>query len=268
MAINFDELVAELRTIAPRELEEEWDNGGFQIKMANETVSKVMVALEITGQVIKEAVETGVDFIVTHHPLLFNKIDVVDGTTLTGSYVIKLVRHGISVYSAHTSFDTVFGGNNDYMAELLDLQKVRKLKLWTPFGDQELSGRVGVFREPMTLQEAARFVEQVLKLTGQVKVVGNPSQKIKSVGISTGAGGSMIQAAIKNGCDLFITGDIRHHEAQMAKEMGLCLIDAGHYGTERIFVENFARKLRKATDGKVDIAESNIVVDPFDSMVY
>jgi GTP cyclohydrolase I len=268
MTISFNELLNELRTIAPRELEEQWDNGGLQIDMGNESVNKILVCLEITGEVIDEAVRLGVDYIVTHHPLLFNKLDVIDGRTVTGSYVIKLIRHGITVYSAHTSFDYVFGGNNDYLADLLDLQKVRKLKIWTPFGDRELAGRIGTFREPCTLKEAADRVEQVLRLKDHVKTVGDPDRLITMVGLCTGAGGDSIEAAIRNGCDLFITGDVRHHEAQMAKEMGLSLIDAGHYGTESIFAENFAEKLRKSTEGKVEIIESNIVVNPFESVVY
>ena len=268
MAIHFDELLEELRTIAPRELEEDWDNGGLQINMGKEHINKILICLEITRDVIKEAVDLGVDYIVTHHPLLFNKIDVVDANTITGNYTIKLIKHGITVYSAHTAFDFVFGGNNDYMADLLNLHKVRKLKIWTPFGDKELSGRVGILQEPITLQEAAALVEDALKLTEPARMVGNPNQKIKIVGLCTGSGGSSIDAAIRNECELFITGDIRHHEAQTAKEMGLCLIDAGHYGTERIFTENFSNKLRKAIGNKAEIIESNIIVNPFDSMVY
>lgn len=268
MAIHFKELVTELRAIAPRELEEDWDNGGLQINMGKEEVNKVLISLEITGDVIQEAVNLGADFIVTHHPLIFNKIDVVDAETITGNYIIKLIQHGITVYSAHTAFDSVFGGNNDYLADLLDLQKVRKLKVWTPFGDKELIGRMGTFREACSLQEAGKLVEKVLNLTEHIKLVGNPNQIVKTVGLCTGTGGYSIDAVIRNGCDLFITGDVRHHEAQMAKEMGLCIIDAGHYGTEYIFVENFTNKLKKATQGKVEIIESKIVVNPFDSMVY
>lgn len=268
MAIGFAELLSELRTIAPRELEEEWDNGGLQINMGNETVNRILVCLEITGEVIDEAVKRKADYIVTHHPLLFHKLDVIDARTITGAYVIKLIRHGITVYSAHTSFDHVFGGNNDYLADLLELQMIRKLKVWTPFGDKELAGRIGTFREPTRLDAAALKVEELLKLRDHVRIVGDPTKMITTVGLCTGAGGDSIEAAIRNGCDLFITGDVRHHEAQMAKEMGLCIIDAGHYGTESIFSGNFAAKLRKATGDKVDVIESNILVNPFDHMVY
>ncbi|GAB1475252.1 Nif3-like dinuclear metal center hexameric protein [Bacillota bacterium] len=269
MGIPIEELLDQLRIIAPRELEEEWDNGGFQINMGNKQVKRILITLEITNAVIEEAVKLKADFIVTHHPLLMEKIDVVDADTLTGNYLIKLIKHGITVYAAHTSFDSVFGGNNDYLADLLDLQKVRKLKVWTPFGDKEMIGRVGSFRERLTLKEAASLVETALELTGPPKIVGNQNAVITRVAICTGAGGDSIDAAIRNGCNLFITGDVRHHQAQKAREMGLNIIDAGHYGTEYIFIKNFADKLRKAVNNTaVEILESEVVVNPFDSMVY
>jgi len=263
MAISCTDLLAGLRAIAPRELEEDWDNGGLQINMAKKSAEKVLVCLEITEKVIDEAVDLGADYIVTHHPLLFHKLDVIDGATVTGAYVIRLIRHGITVYSAHTSFDHVFGGNNDYLADLLHLKKVHRLKVWTPLGDKEYAGRVGTLLQPLSLREVGEKVEEVLGLSSKVRMVGDPERMIKTIGICTGAGGDSLDAAIRNGCDLFITGDVRHHEAQMAKETGLCIIDAGHYGTESIFARNFADKLRKATDGMVEIIESGVVVDPF-----
>lgn len=268
MAIAFEELLYALRTIAPRDLEEDWDNGGFQINMGNKTVHRILISLEITGEVIKEAVGLGVDFIVTHHPLFFHKLDVIDANTVIGHQAISLIKNGITVYSAHTSFDSAFGGNNDYLAELLDLQKVRKLKVWTPKGDQELIGRMGSFHDECTLAEAASLVEKVLDLKEKVRLVGNPTQSVKKVALCTGAGGDTIASLSLEDCDLYITGDVKHHQAQMAKEMGLAVIDAGHYGTESIFVKNFSNQLKKMTRGEVEILESNIIVNPFDSMVY
>ena len=268
MAIKIDELLDQLRIIAPRELEEEWDNGGFQINMGNKQVKRILVALEITNAVIEEAVKCKADFLITHHPLLMEKIDVVDARTLTGNYIIKLIRHGITVYSAHTSFDSAFGGNNDYLADLLDLQKVRRLKVWTPFGDKELIGRMGSFAKPLILKEAAALVESVLNLTEPPKIVGNPDASVLTVAICTGAGGDSLDAVIRNNCDLFITGDVRHHQAQKAREMGLNIIDAGHYGTEYIFIKNFVEKLKKAVSNQVEILESNVIVNPFDSVLY
>lgn len=267
MSMNFNELVAEIEEIAPRELEEDWDNSGMQINMGNKEVKRVLVTLEITKKVIEEAKNKNIDFIITHHPLMFHKIDVVDNNTITGNYIIDLIKLGISVYSAHTTFDDAFGGNNEYMAELIGLSRIRRLKDKRPLVKEYVIGRMGNFREPCTMENACKIVEEALGIPGELKAVGDPNKMIKTVGLCTGAGGEAMEAAIRNGCDLFITGDIRHHEAQVAREMGLCLIDAGHYGTERIFSENFAGKLRKNVSSKIEIFESEINVNPFKTMV-
>ncbi|MDO4552047.1 MAG: Nif3-like dinuclear metal center hexameric protein [Bacillota bacterium] len=264
MSMMLEELQSELRAIAPRELEEEWDNGGMQINMGKDTVNKVLVCLEITKEVVEEAKGLKADFILTHHPLLFKPIDVVDGTTTYGEYIIQLIKNDISVYSAHTSFDAAFGGNNDYLADRLGLNQVRRLKLQQPLGEVEVFGRIGVLQESISLQELGQRVEQTLKMKAPPRMVGNPEHSVRIVGLCSGGGAGSIFAAIRNGCDVFITGDIDHHQAQAAREMGICLIDAGHYATERIFAENFAKRLRKAVAGKVEVLESQINTDPFD----
>lgn len=268
MGINFNELVAEIEEIAPRELEESWDNSGMQINMGNKEVNKILVTLEITKKIIDEAKSKKVDFIITHHPLMFHKIDVIDYNTISGNYIIDLIKHGISVYSAHTTFDDAFGGNNEYMADIIGLTRVRRFKDKRPYKKENIIGRMGNFREPCTLEEACKIVEETLGISGEIRAVGDRTKIINTVGLCSGAGGATMEAAIRNGCDLFITGDIRHHEAQLARESGICLIDAGHYGTERIFAENFANRLKKNVGSKVDIIESQINVNPFKTIIY
>jgi len=272
MSMRMSDLIAEIELIAPRELEEEWDNSGMQINMGCQDVEKVLVALEITKAVIAEATMKEIDFIITHHPLLFNKIDVVDNNTITGNYVIDLIKAGISVYAAHTTFDDAFGGNNEYLADMLGLTRIRRIKnKRRPPGKGEdreyVVGRMGNFPEPMTMEAACRLVENVLGVKGELKTVGDPNKIINTVGLCTGAGGNSISAAVKNGCDLFITGDIKHHDALVAREKGICLIDAGHYATEKIFVSNFADKLRKNVGSKIQVIESEINTNPFNSMI-
>ena len=272
MSIKMSELIAEIEVIAPRELEEDWDNCGMQINMGNTEVNRILIALEITKGVIAEAMMKEIDFIITHHPLLFQKIDVVDNNNITGNYVIDLIRAGISVYSAHTTFDDAFGGNNEYLADILGLSRIRRIKnkRQAMKGDSRefVIGRMGNFSEPITMEAACRLVEKALGINkGELKTVGDPNKIISTVGLCTGAGGDTMNAAIKNGCDLFITGDIRHHEAQNAREKGICLIDAGHYGTEKIFSENFADKLRKNVGTKIQIIESEINTNPFKNVI-
>jgi dinuclear metal center YbgI/SA1388 family protein len=265
------ELISEIEVIAPRELEEEWDNCGMQINMGNQEVNRVLVALEITKGVIAEAMMKDVDFIITHHPLLFNKIDVVDNNSITGNYVIDLIKAGISVYSAHTTFDEAFGGNNEYLADLLGLSRIRRIKnkrtAMKGESKEYVIGRMGDFPEPITMEAACRLIEKRLNVKGELKTVGDSNKVIRTVGMCTGAGGDVMSAAIKNGCELFITGDVRHHEAQIAIEKGICVIDAGHYGTEKIFAENFADKLRKNVGSAIQIIESEINTNPFKNQI-
>ncbi|HVI41612.1 MAG TPA: Nif3-like dinuclear metal center hexameric protein [Anaerovoracaceae bacterium] len=267
MSMKMNELIAEIEIIAPREMEEEWDNCGMQINMGNQEINRVLIALEITKGVIAEAMMKDIDFVITHHPLLFHKIDVVDNNSITGNYIIDLIKAGISVYSAHTTFDDAFGGNNEYLADILGLSRIRRIKNKRPSMKEAtrefVVGRMGEFTEPITMEAACRLVEKALGIKGELKTVGDPHAIIRSVGLCTGAGGDTMPAAIKNGCDLFITGDVRHHEAQIGIEKGICIIDAGHYGTEKIFAENFADKLKKNVGSKIQIIESEINTNPF-----
>ena len=270
MSMKMSDLIAEIEVIAPRELEEDWDNCGMQINMGNQEVHRVLVSLEITKGVISEAVRKDIDFIITHHPLLFQKIDVVDNNTIMGNYMIDLIKAGISVYSAHTTFDEAFGGNNEYLADRLGLSRIRRIKnkRFVMKGDarEYVIGRMGNFSEPITMQEACKLVEDALDVKGELKTVGDPNKMIGTVGLCSGAGGDTMSTAIKNGCDLFITGDVRHHEAQIAREKGICLIDAGHFGTEKIFAENFADKLKKNVGSKIQVIESEIKTNPFNDI--
>jgi dinuclear metal center YbgI/SA1388 family protein len=263
MAISEKELVRIIETIAPRKLEEEWDSSGPQISMNKKAVERVLVAMEITKSVIEEAKGRAADYIVSHHPLIFKNIGVIDNNTITGNLIIDLIKSGISVYSAHTTFDSVFGGNNDYLAEIIGLLRVRKFRFSKNTGGQTNLGRVGELESAMSLREVCRMVKEKLDIDEEFRVVGDPDSKIHKVGVCAGAGGSLIETVVENGCSLFITGDLRYHEAQIAKESGLCLIDAGHYATERIFAENFAEKLRKAAGVDAEILTSQTDANPF-----
>ncbi|MGX8774127.1 MAG: Nif3-like dinuclear metal center hexameric protein [Bacillota bacterium] len=249
---DFIELMEE---IAPTEAFKEIDNSGPQIVCGSEDVRKVLVCLEINMDVLKEAEEKGADMILTHHPLIFTPEECIDYGDFPGRYIHECVRKGISVYSAHLSFDFADKGNNTYLAYLLGLTYVEP-------GSLEDEWR-GFFEKPMSFKEAVKRVEDALDLPANyVRCVDGGKEQIRTVGLCTGAGGSCIPNALKHGCDLFVTGDLKLHEAQYAKACGLSVIDAGHYGTEKIFVENMAHQIyAKAADKGLDIdvimAEAN-----------
>lgn len=250
-------IVEIMNKIAPEELAESWDNCGMQINCDKKQIDKILISLEITDAVIDEAIENKVDFIITHHPLLFDNIKEVDINNVTGNYIFRLINGGISVYSAHTSFDIATGGNNDYIFNLLELKKSKKVEN----KDGEIC-RWGELKKPLELEEVCKMIEDQLKLTEFVRVVGDLKRIIKTVGVCTGAGGEFLEEAKEKGCDLFITGDLKHHQALWAKEAGIAVIDAGHYGTEWIFTPNMANQLRELMP-ETEILESKVNTDPF-----
>lgn len=263
-----EKLLDILNEIAPLSTQESWDNSGIQIMMKS-SIRKILITLEITEAVIEEAKSEGADMIISHHPLIMSSFDPVKNLAIDdprGRNIISLISEGISVYSSHTPFDMADGGNNDYMARKLDLYDVNGFE--TECG-MNMIGRTGYFQEPVTPFELAEMISEVLDIEKtKIRITGQDDQLLSKAGICTGAGSDLMIDAFKNGCDVFITGDVKYHDAQNALAMGLCLIDAGHYGTEKTFADNFADILKAATeDEDIEIISSNVNTDPFNIFV-
>ena len=126
--MKLDALAAKIETIAPLTLQEPWDHSGWQLRLTDGEIHRVLIALEINEQVIEEAIAVRAAVILTHHPLLFTPIKEVDCNTVIGAHIIKLVQNRISVYATHTPFDKCSGGNNDYIGKLLQLQDVQPME--------------------------------------------------------------------------------------------------------------------------------------------
>ena len=253
--MDYSKIIKLIEEIAPNEEYRDIDNSGVQIYAGKEDISSVLVCLEINEAVIREAVTKGADMILTHHPLIFNPPKIIDFNDFPGRYIHQCIREGISVYSAHLSFDFAPMGNNMYMMQLLNL--------FIRDASSREDGYYGQLPEPMSFPEACEYIEDCLDLPGNyIRCVDGGRQQIVNIGLCTGAGGDYIYDAARRGCDLFITGDLKLHEAQYAKAMGMSVIDAGHYGTEKIFVENMAHQINaKATEQGLTInvimAEAN-----------
>jgi len=255
--MEIKKIIEAIEKIAPLELVPDWDNPGMQIDTGTKDVKKILVALEITTEIIKEAKEKEVELIVVHHPLLFNAIKKVDNNTVLGNQIIDLIKANISVYAAHMNFDLTDGGNIDYLVSKLNLKNIKKF-------DENHVGSFGELSETVSFDELCRYVKSSLDIS-TIKVTGNLSAIIKKVGICCGAGFSVetIEEAFRQGCDVFISGDVKHHEALYARERGICLIDAGHYGTEKFFVQNLTEKLNATIGKEVEIFASELDINPF-----
>ena len=266
MPIGTERIVTFIEEFAPPARQEPWDNTGWQINLCSGDISKVLVALEVTSEVIAEAKEVGAELILTHHPLLFSPVKVIDKNTVKGRYIAELIKCGISVYSAHTSFDSAQYGMNDTLAELMGLINVSP---YPPIGNgnawEQTSQimRVGELESPTKFGDIIKIAETAFDMQRRLKVVGDPDRLIKRVAVCGGGGGDFIESMLGSEIDLYITSDVKHHEAQFAREGGLALIDGGHNGTEKHFVQVVSERLIHEFGDDITIIETSHSADPF-----
>ena len=273
--VTVSDVKAIIEEIAPVSMQEDWDNSGLLIGFEGKTVEKILTCLELNEAVAEEAAAAEADMVVTHHPLIFGGIKTVKDSSAQGRIIMSLIKNGISVYSCHTPFDKVKGGNNDMIAELLELGSVKNLKGDDVESASKMSdrmeeadiGRIGKLKKPVSFMDFIAAAADKLNMSiRDFRIVGDLDSEITNIGICTGAGADLIEMAAASGCQLMITGDVKYHEAQAARELGICVLDAGHYGTERFFAANMKKKLDKELDGKAEVIASQMNIDPFVTM--
>ncbi len=209
-------------SIAPYNTKCDWDNCGLLIGDINKEVKKIGFALDMTSEVLSDAIDKGVDLIITHHPIIFRPMK----NFLKGNLAYDLAVSGISAISAHTCFDCAQGGVNDVLCELLGIKNA----VGVP--DEECPvpmARIGDI-EPMTSVEFSKKVADVL---GTACRVADCDNIIKKVAVCGGSGpDDFLFTSAQMGADVIITGEIKHHIFLAAKEIGVTAIQAGHYETE------------------------------------
>lgn len=241
------EMTEKLEELSPLCYAEEWDNVGLLAGRRDKEITSVMIALDATDEVIDEAVFKGVSMLLTHHPMIFGAMKRITDDDFTGRRLVKLLRQDICYYAMHTNFDVM--GMADAAADVIHLSDRAVLDVTYRDGTAEEGiGRVGRLPRSMSLEECARFVKDRFNLS-QVKVSGKRKTAVKRAAICPGSGKSTIQAAIRASADVLITGDIGHHEGIDATAQGLCIIDAGHYGLEKIFTPYMEEYLKRELPG-------------------
>lgn len=215
------QILAQLEQIAPPELKMSWDNVGLLCGDPQAEVTKILVSLDPFEGVADEAIETGAQLIVTHHPLIFRPCQAVTTQTSIGRTILKLSAHGISAINAHTNLDCAAGGVNDVLASILGLDRVEKL----PDG----LVRMGTVAE-QPLPDFLCHVKNKLHTPTLRYVDGG--KPVHRVAVGGGACGDFLTNAYDAGCDTFVTSDIKYNQFWDAHDLGLNLIDAGHFYTE------------------------------------
>lgn len=261
MAAKVKDLICFMEKIAPPMLAESWDNVGLMVGEKDKEVKRVLVALDAIDKVIDEAIEKDCQMIITHHPLIFRGTKSVTSETALGRRLLKLIQNNIAVYSAHTNLDIVKGGTNDTLAKLLELENIENL--CEPVFEDMALGKVGELKAEITFEELIKKTQEALKLKGLI-ACGDKERMVKKVAVGTGACSDIeyIQRAKALGCDVLITSDVGYHDAQNAVDYDICLIDASHYGTEVIIVNELIDRLSKMSDN------SGLELEFLESQVY
>ncbi len=220
----------------------EWDNVGLLVGDKEQEVHHLFIALDVTDDTLQQAIECGADMIITHHPLMFAPMKKIVADNFIGRRIMKMIKYDISYYAMHTNFDVK--GMADLNAQALKLVNADVLEVTCDCGDEkEGIGRVGMLSDEMTLKEFCGYVKECLGLEN-VRVYGDPDAVIHKAAVSSGSGKGMAKAALMSGADVLVTGDVDYHMGIDAVAQGLCIIDAGHYGTEMVFISHVNEELR------------------------
>lgn len=245
--MNCRELITFLETEVPLETAEGWDNPGFLVgdKDKDKEIRKVLVVLDITNEVVDYAIDQKADFILAHHPIIFSKINKCTSDDFLQKKLLKLIRHDICAYGMHTCYDVCRMGNQ--VADRLNLKEIQgPVEVSKSHNEKAFGKGIGVvakIEDEISVGEYAKKVKEAFSLEN-VMVFGNPDTKISKLAIVPGSGRSMISEAKSTGANVFLTGDIGHHEGLDAVDMGMCVIDAGHYGLEQVFIDDMKDLIR------------------------
>ena len=254
--ITVKDVYNQLNELADVKLAEKWDNVGLMLGDNNSNVNKVLVCLDVTTKVVKEAIDNNVDLIVSHHPLIFKPLKSLDFTDDFKSNIIRdLIINDISVISFHTNLDSAKLGLNNHLAKLLDLNNISVL--FEHNLDKEAGlGRIGQLSSPLSINEFVDYIKERFLLDNVSAVIGN-EKDISSVALLGGSGADFLYSLPD--VDIYLTGDVGYHAALDAMEMKKNIIDIGHF-TEHLVKDLLVDYLTKLG---VDVIKSSVEKSPF-----
>jgi dinuclear metal center YbgI/SA1388 family protein len=251
-----------LDLLAPPSLAEDWDNVGLQIGDPAHNVKRIWVALDPTYAVVDAACQHQVDLLITHHPLIFKPLQSLDISTPQGAVIDLALRHQMAIFTAHTNLDSATGGINDILGGHIGLSNLSPLMA----SDHETGiGRIGLLDTELTLNTLVSVVKVKLNLP-YLKVVGNPDMAVDTVAVCSGSGSSLLGDFLVSGAQVFISGDLRYHDAREIEAFDRGLIDIGHFASEYLFVEDLVERLKTLfveRDLNIEAQACRIERDPF-----
>lgn len=263
--MTLSNLLASFEKLWPKESAEDWDRPGLMVGNPSQEINKVLLAVDVTSEVIDQAIQTDCQLLLTHHPMLLRGVHELGELTLKGNLVAKAIKSGLAIFSAHTNADIAQGGVSQSLAQALELRNLAPLDAVSGHG---IVGDV----DEIKLIDYARKISRAIPATAQgIRVAGDSEKLISRVGLVAGAGDSFLGMASLAGIDLFITSDLRHHPAQDFIEQskltdGPALIDIAHWAAEWVWLDQAAAQLAD-THRDVEFIVSDLRTDPWDFAV-
>ncbi len=244
--------------IFPFDQAEEWDNCGVQVGDPDAPVTGVAFSLDPTVRTVRFAADRSCELLITHHPLILEPIRAVTPDTLVGMTILEAVRRGVAILSLHTNLDAAPGGLNDHLAARLGLLDV-------VIPGHARCARLGRLRRPASVFQLARNLAEELD-TANVRVIAGEDVQAQRVFCASGSGMGYFPIARRHNADVIVTGDVKYHAAREALELGVPVIDGGHFGLERIAVDLLTESFRKefvALGAEVRCTPCRAEEDPF-----
>ncbi len=253
------QILAAVERLAPPELAEEWDNVGLLVGRHNQPVRRLLVALELRDAVLGEATELGCEAVLIHHPTIFPALSAVTDGAPAAELVLQAAESRVAVIAAHTNLDAAAGGLNDIVAGLLGITAAVPLR--PSRSDPTVGlGRVGQAPAQTTLETLVNAAGQAFDAPH--RYVGDPSTNVHTIACCTGSGGSLIPDALASGADVYVTSDLKYHDADRAP--GLALISLPHARVERIAMEAWSKILERAlAPNEVEVRFTVTDTDPW-----
>lgn len=255
--MKLTELLVTLETFAPLPLQESYDNAGLQVGLTEAEISRVLLCLDVTPEVVDNAIALGCNLIVAHHPLIFHKLRHITDKNLVERCVIKAIQHNIAITAMHTNLDNAPGGVNFKMAEKLGLQQPiffgepRQAQRCNEHGETECvcgaSGVIGSLLQPMNAKDFIDFVKQTFGVEcAQCNELLH--RDIQRVALCGGAGSFLLDDAVAQGADAFITGEMSYHQ-YFGYEQKIQIAVIGHYQSEQFTSEIFKTIIEERCKG-------------------
>lgn len=254
--MKLNEIIKIIEKVVPKEAIEPGDPSGLQIGKYQKDIRHIRVALEASIDVIEGAIKDDVDMLFVHHPLIYTPIQSICDDTVAGHKIQELIRSDIALYVAHSNMDRATNGLNRYFGNKIELEHITEMSI-----DTHGYTLTGNLKRPMSLKSYAAFLGQQLSMPN-LKYVGDDRKNIEKVAFVTGSGMSLLKEEMFEEVDVFLTGDLKYHDAMWVYESGNCVIDVTHYGSEIMVTELMYELLLQHMDKSVIVSKDNYLINP------